>query len=113
MHTSRHGQRGAVLTLAIIIAVLGAIASMTMLQLAYYQSLHARFHRLHTAAQYAAEAGIVWGQQRLLSDPNYCGAQDPPPAMFNPPATVDVTVTNCVPPNPPGTNHVVSARVVY
>ena len=89
-------------------AVLGAIASMTVLQLAYYQARHAQFHRLHEQAQYAAEAGIVWGQSQLLRNANYCGA-DPNPNLFNPPATVDVTVTNCG----AGNNHVVSAKVTY
>ena len=103
------GQRGVVLTLAVVIAVLGAIASLTILQMAYYQSRHARFHRLHTVAQYAAEAGVVWGQQRLQQNPVYCGVPDPPAAMFNPPANVDVTVTNCG----AGNDHVVRALVAY
>ena len=108
MHNTRHEQRGAVLTFAIIIAVLAAIASMTVLQIAYYHARMGRFQRLHMAAQYAAEAGVVWGQERLLQNPAYCGVPDPPPAMFNPPATVDVVVTNCG-----GATHAVSAKVVY
>ena len=113
----RDGQRGVLLTLAVIIAVIGAIASMTVLQLAYYQTRHARFHRLHLVSQYAAEAGVVWAQERLLQNPASCAAMnaanpdvpiDHDSNGATPPINVDVTVAPC-----PGADMRVTARVVY
>ena len=86
--------------------MIAAFASLAVLQLAISQTQHAKFHENRTRSRYAAEAGIVWAQQRLLNDPTYCGVPDPP-AIDG--IAVTVTVTNCG----AGNTHAVSARVDY
>ena len=102
----RLNERGALLGLAMIIAVIGAFTSYAVLQITIDQALHAKFHHDRTQARYAAEVGIVWAQQRLLYDETYCGAIGPP--LINGMA-VDVTVTNCG----IGNQHTISATVIY
>ena len=102
----RRNARGAVLGLVIITAVVAAIASLTVLQIAIHQARHAKFHHDRTRTRYAAEVGVVWAQQRLLNNPGYCGAPDPPVIDG---MTVDVTVTNCG----AGNAHAINATVVY
>ncbi len=99
-------ERGGLLVLIMVSALLAAIMSFSVLELAIAQAKRARFHRLRGSARYAAEAGIVWAQQRLLQNPAYCGTPDPPPFGT---ITVDVGVTNCGGGNP----HAISAKVTY
>lgn len=100
------GTRGAVLTAALISALLASIASYLVLQLAMVQARYARFHEGHAEARHAAEAGLVWAYERLLSNPAYCGAPDPPPLGA---LTVDVTISDCAPGNPKA----ITAKVTY
>ena len=100
------GERGAVLGFAIMTAFLASLVSYAMLGLAVSQTRHATFHRGHAIALHAAEVGLVWGQQRLMSNPAYCGAPDPPAING---IAVDVTVAPCVGPAP----RTVTAKVIY
>ena len=100
-------ERGAiVLGMTILTAILAAIASFAVLQLAIAYSLQGRFFVNRTPYRYAAEAGLVWAQEQLWNNPAYCGAPDPP--VING-VTVDVTVTNCG----AGNVHTISANAVY
>ena len=100
-------ERGAiVLGMTILTAILAAIASFAVLQLAIAYSLQGRFFVNRTPYRYAAEAGLVWAQEQLWNNPAYCGAPDPP--VING-VTVDVTVTNCG----AGNSHTITANAVY
>ncbi|MBI2104200.1 MAG: hypothetical protein HYT90_01270 [Candidatus Omnitrophica bacterium] len=92
----RAGERGAVLTAALISAFLASIASYLVLQIAVSQSRHARFHEEHAVARHAAEAGVVWAYDRLIYEtmgggPVYCGGD----SLTINGMTVDVTVSGC------------------
>lgn len=102
-------ERGAVLALAVGVAFIASVSAFVILQLAIASSRRAQFYREQSHARYAAEAGIIWAQQRLWADPNYCGNPDPPSATFTPAVNVDVTVSNCG----AGNLHVVNATVTY
>ena len=92
-----------------VTALMSAIAIYTVMSLALSQARQAQFYQERLVARNASEAGIVWAQQRLWEDPTYCGAPDPPAALFNPPTTVNVSVTNCG----AGNAHTISAKVTY
>ncbi|MBI4343528.1 MAG: hypothetical protein HY601_01765 [Candidatus Omnitrophica bacterium] len=61
-------ERGAVLGIVIITAVVAAIAAAAALQIAIAQSRHARAFRERARAQAAAEAGLVWAMEQLRAD---------------------------------------------
>lgn len=100
------GTRGAVLLVALVSALLASIASYLVLELAMVQARHAEFHEGHVEAWHAAEGGLVWAYERLLSNPAYCGAPDPPPMGE---LNVDVTISDCAPGNPKA----ITAKVTY
>lgn len=87
-----HHERGAVLAVTIMIALITAIAVYAMLVMASGQARQAAFNAASIRARYAAEVGLVWGQQQLRQNAAYCGVPDPP--MIDG-LTVDVTVTGC------------------
>lgn len=90
--------RGAILAITMMMALVASIVSYGVLQLAVSQGRQGRFFRSQTTARYLAEAGMVLAQERLRADPNYCptapelldttgdGVGDTP---------VTITVTNC------------------
>ena len=97
------------MSIVMVAALASAIAVYVVMLLAVAQARQAVFYRERTRAQYAAEAGVEWAMQRLFRTPDYCGDPDPPSTMFDPPITVDVTVTNCGGGNP----HTIKAKVTY
>lgn len=99
------GERGVIaLSMAIIVALIGAIASYALLTIAISNARQARFYRTRLPARYAAEAAIVWAQQQLSVSPGFCGGTHTVGGV-----PVSVTVTNCVAGNP----HTLSAKVTY
>ena len=63
-------ERGAALTMAVLAALMSAIAVYTVMVLALSQARQARFFKERLLARNAADAGVVWAQQRLFSSPN-------------------------------------------
>ena len=69
----QHNQRGMVLSLAVVTALIGSIAALAALMMAFSHSRHAQFHRERTRARYFAELGLVREQLRLWDSPADCG----------------------------------------
>ena len=100
-------ERGAiVLGMTILTALLCAIACLAVLQLAIGYARQGRFFVNRTPYRFATEGGIVWAQEQLWVNPNYCGNPDPP--VING-VTVDVSVTNCG----AGNIHTITAKASY
>ena len=103
------GERGAILTAAFFSAFLASIASYLVLQIAVSQARHARFHREHVGARHAAEAGLVWGYERLYNDITWSDPNGDVDLVIDG-LNVDVVVPPCgVPPCP----RAVQAKVTY
>jgi Tfp pilus assembly protein PilX len=90
-------ERGAALTITIMIALITAIALYAILMMASSQARQAAFTASRLRARYAAEIGLVWAQQRLRDNPAYCGDPDPPVVGG---VAIDVVMTDCGTPNP-------------
>ena len=73
----RH-ERGAVLTVVIVMAIVCSMLAWGVLYAAIANARRAQFHREWMPARYAAEAGLVWAMQRLWADPAWSapGGQD-------------------------------------
>ena len=69
--------RGAILPIVAGTALLCAIAAYAILIMTLAQAKHTAFYRERTRARYAAEAGIVWAQQRLFISPTWGGGTLP------------------------------------
>ena len=91
--------RGAILAVTMMMALVASIVSYGVLQLAVSQGRQGRFFRSQTAARYLAEAGMVLAQERLRANPNtFC---TPTPMQIDTNGngidpsdpTVDITVT--------------------
>ena len=108
------GRKGVVLMITVMTAIVCAIAAYAALQIAIAEARQAVFYRDRTKARYAAEAGLVWAQQRLWQNPADCFNANPDVALDHdadpatPPLNVDVTVTPCGAPNAR-----LNAKVVY
>ena len=109
-NASGRGPRGAVLIVVMVTAFLIAIAIYTTLFLAISQARYAVFYRSRTQARYAAEAGLVWAQQRLWQTPSECFGASPDWTLpTTPPTNIEVTRTPC--PGPPPST--LTATVTY
>ena len=102
----RNDERGVALGMVIVMALIFAVAAFGVMTLSVSRSQTSALQAHRLKAQYAAEAGLVWGMQRLWRDQTYCGETDPPTLNG---LNVDVTVTNCG----PGNTHTLSAKVLY
>lgn len=105
----RSEQEGGFALVAVIVtALIASVASFGALLLAmsHAQTGDAQLDRLR--AQYAAEAGLVWAQQKLWANPAYCGTPDPP-AINGLTVNVIVDDSHCV----AGTAHRLQAKVTY
>ncbi len=102
---TRNRERGMVLGIAMLAALIATIASYAMLAVAVSRARQARFYRDRLPARYAAEAAVVRAQQRLWTTPGYCGEL----GLVIGGVTVDVTVSDCTPGNP----KTVSAKAIY
>ena len=101
-------ERGIVLGLVIVTAIIFSIAAYAMLMVAMNQRQRAKeFDVDRLRARYAAEAGLVWAQERLWADPNFCGGVP----SFSPINGLTVTVTVSGP--CPNATHQITARVSY
>ena len=100
------GRKGVVLMITVMTAIVCAIAAYAMLQVAVAEARQAVFYRDRTVARYAAEAGLVWAQQRLWADPaensaGRCFNANPDLALdhdanpVTPPINIDVTLAPC------------------
>ena len=107
--TKRSDQKGAVLGLAILTALIGSIASYAMLASAMSQAHHAKFFRDRTRARYLAEAGVVIAQQRLLANPSYTAVNEPVDVDGDSAPDVQLTVSNLG----VGNSKQIDARSVY
>ncbi len=100
-------ERGAILAIVIMAAVVFAIAAFALLTITLSSRKQARdVHQQRVRAHYAAEAGLVWAMQRLWVNPAYCGSPGPPQIDG---MTVTVTVSNCG----AGNVHTLQATVSY
>ena len=109
IHADNQNKRGAVLGMVIVIALITAIGAYTLLLMAASQARQAQAAGVnvqHTRARYAAEGGLVWAQQNLLTTPGWCGGNTT--VGTAPPVNVNVTVTNCA-----GNTHEVNATADY
>ena len=105
---AKHAEHGIVLGIVIMTAVIFSIAAYAMLMTAMNQRQRAKeFDVDRLRARYAAEAGLVWAQERLWADPTFCVGSPP----FNPINGLTVTVTVSGP--CPGPTHKITARVTY
>lgn len=102
---TRNRERGAVLGIVMLVALVATIASYAMLEVAVSRARQARFYRDRLPSRYAAEAAIVWAQQQLWTDSLFCGGTHTVGGV-----PVQVTVTNC---GGVGNAHVLSAKVIY
>ena len=114
--TRRCSERGTmVLALTMITALLAAITSYAVLQLSVAYARQGRFFINRTPYRYAMEAGIVWAQDRLWSNPAFCSNAGVDPAGAAAPdltvngISVDVVVTNCG----AGNVHTITALSTY
>lgn len=62
--------RGMILAVTMMMALVASIVSYGVLQLAVSQGRQGKFFRSQTAARYLAEAGMVLAQERLRANPN-------------------------------------------
>ena len=67
--TTMMGKRGLALAMVIMAALLTAIAAYAILLVATSQAKQGRFNVDRTRTRHAAEAGLVWAHQQLLTDP--------------------------------------------
>ncbi len=126
----RWREQGFVLTAVAVSAfIFSALAFSTLMVALSHRRLSSTSNEGRLRAYYAAEAGLVWAQQRLWKDPNYplsscittpcpsscagSGAADTLSLDTNGDAvretTVAITVTNCG----AGNSHQVKAKVTY
>ena len=103
-------ERGAVLGLAIAVAVLAAIITFTVLQAAMNQAKIGKFYFDRTRSRYAAEAGITWAQQRLRANPAFTDPAGDVDLVLDGTLNVDVTVPGC---GPPPCRQTIQSKVVY
>ena len=118
-------ERGAVLGLAIAVALLASIITFAVLQAAMNQSQIGKFYFDRTRSRYAAEAGIVWAQQRLRLNPAFTDPLDGAADCVMPAAGgnivcipaplpvgigIDVWVPGCA---PPPCRQTIQSKVVY
>lgn len=95
-------ERGAALAITIVTALLMAISIYAILVMASSQARQAAFNLSSIRARYAAEVGLVWAQQRLRANSNYCGDPDPPlTAVAGMSINVIVTGASCGGSGPP------------
>ena len=86
-------ERGTVLAVAILTAIVCSVTAYLVLFLAISQARQARFYHQRVRARYATEAAIVWAQDQLRINPAYCPNWANAPVMEG--FQVQVTVTNC------------------
>ena len=87
-----NNQRGLVLGMVILSALMFSAAAVAVLNLSATSSYTADRQANRLQARYAAEAGLVWAMQHLWVDDAYCGDPDPSPING---CTVNIEVTNC------------------
>lgn len=115
-------QRGAVLGIVVLIAIIGSIAAYTVLMLSVAGARQSLLATRRTQARYLAEAAMVVAMQQLWAEavtpyPGACvpGTDAVTTELLDTDgdgtgdAPVEVTVTNCG----PGGSHAVAARVMY
>jgi Tfp pilus assembly protein PilX len=103
-------ERAAVLGLALLASVLASIMAFTVLQVAMSQARIGQFYYDRTRSRYAAEAGIVWAQQRLRADPAFTDLLDGTADIVLDGIGVDVGVPGCA---PAPCRQTIQAKVVY
>ena len=113
----RGSDRGMILAVTMMMALVASIVSYAVLQLAVSQGRQGRFFRSQTSARYLAEAGMVLAQERLRVDINaFC--TNPTPVQIDTNGngvdpsdpTVDITVIpGC--PRPAAGNVAINVRV--
>lgn len=105
-------ERGAILGMVIFIALIASIAAITVLQIAVAQARQAKFYSERTRSRYAAEAGLVWAQQNLYTNPTWQPAGPLPVPVGG--TVVNVVVTVAPPCGaPPCPNQTISSKVTY
>jgi len=116
-HTLRH-DRGSVLGITIMTALICGIAAYAVLQASISEARHSRFTKERIEARYLAEAAIVQAREMLWRNPATCLTNANVPIDTNgdglpgSPATepaVQVTITNCG----AGNRHTITARADY
>ena len=96
-------ERGAVLMMAVIAALIAAVMSYGILALAMAQAKQSVVYRNRTPAINAAEAALVWAREQLWQNPNLCFGADPDIAIDHdqnpttPPINVNIIVTGPCP----------------
>ncbi len=95
--TTVTGKRGLALAMVIMAALLTTIAAYAILLVATSQAKQGRFNADRTRTRYAAEAALVWAQQRLLADRTWSSAQGGSPDVTIDGVPVDIIIPPCVP----------------
>ncbi|MDP3703952.1 MAG: hypothetical protein Q8R78_06150 [Candidatus Omnitrophota bacterium] len=105
--------RGMILAVTMMMALVASIVSYGVLQLAVSQGRQGRFFRSQTTARYLAEAGMVLAYERLRAAPGWCGGTEQLDANGNGTLEdwerVTIAVTNCG--GPAGTTHEIRVTV--
>lgn len=101
---------GYVLALVVLSALVGAIASYTLLAASVAQARHARLFQTRAPAVYAAEAGLVWARAQLRNNPTWSSPAGNTDVAING-ANVDIIMPVCE--NNPCESRRLQARVVY
>lgn len=114
--TLRHN-RGSVLGITMMTALICGIAAYAVLQASISEARHSRFTKERIESRYLAEAGVVYAREQLWTAPagSYCGETRQIDTNGN--GTLDagepsvvITVTPC---GPGGAQHTITARADY
>lgn len=98
----RRDERGFALVMATLIALLTAISVYTILTMVLAQARQGASVMGQQQAQYAAEAALVWAQQRLFIDPTWSSADGNTDVTIGG-VPIDVVIPPCANPCPPRT----------
>lgn len=101
--------KGSVLLISILAALVSSIISYAVLFIATSQARQGRFQRERARVRYATEAAVVWAQQRLWQDPTWPGAACPSTSVNIGGYSVTLNITNCGNPN---ASHQIQAQVL-
>ena len=103
-------ERGYVLAMVVIAALLCGIVSYGLLGASIAQARQSRFYQTRAPAMYAAEAAVVWAQTQLLANPFWSSAAGNTDVAIGG-VNVDVIMPACL--QNPCESRRLQARVLY
>ena len=104
-------ERGYMLTMVVMAAVICAIVSYALLVTSIAQARQGRLYKTRAPAVDAAEAALVWAQAQLLADPVWWSAQGGAPDVIINGLDVDIIMPQCT--LNPCESRQLQAQVIY